>query len=329
VGRAFQFMLRAKRINVLGWIAVLALSTVVGNSQIRPETYTITDNVNLVLLDVSVKGSQGRYVRGLTQANFTVAEDGHRRDITQFANVDVPVTIGLVVDDSGSMRLTRPQVVMAGLSFAKESNRRDQFFVVNFNDRVVFGLPPAIAFTDQLQQLRSALYLGRPIGQTALYDAVAAALHHLELSQREKRTLIVVSDGGDNASQANLPDILNLAQASRATIYTVGLLDPFDQDLNPKVLRKLASVTGGEFFKPTTPAQVQLTFQEICRDIRSRYSIGYIPDIEKDNKHFVHKVKVTARDNAGHKLSVLTRTSYTMALTEQISAREQNAEPRR
>jgi Ca-activated chloride channel family protein len=309
--------------NVLPWIPVLALSMLVGNSQFRPETYTITDNVNLVLLDVSVKNSQGRYVRGLTKANFTVAEDGHRRTITQFANVDVPVTIGLVIDDSGSMRLTRPQVVMAGLSFAKQSNPQDQFFVVNFNNHVVFGLPPSIGFTDQLQRLRAALYLGRPIGQTALYDAIAAALHHLEASQREKRTLIVVSDGGDNASQANLQDVLNLAQASRATIYTVGLLDPFDQDLNPKVLRKLASVTGGEFFKPNTPAEVQSTFQEICQDIRSRYSIGYIPNVEQNDKRFVHRVKVIARDDAGHKLLVLTRTSYTAALTEQISSREQ------
>lgn len=322
-------MVRVKAMNVPGWrlLLVIALSIVAAPGQSEPHTYTITDNVNLVLLDVSVKGPHGNYVRGLTQSDFKVAEDGHPRAITEFANVDVPVTVGLVVDDSGSMRLKRNEVIMAGLSFAKQSNPQDQFFVVNFNNRVVFGLPPSMAFTDQLSRLRSALYFGRPVGMTALYDAVAAGLRHLEQSDREKRTLIVVSDGGDNASQTNLQDVLNLAQASRATIYTVGLLDPFDQDLNPKVLRKLSSVTGGEFFKPDTPAQVQETFRKICLDIRSRYSIGYVPPADRNDKKLVHRVKVTAHDEQGHKLSVLTRTTYTTAFTEQISARRQPEPP--
>lgn len=304
------------------WTLSLLLSGALSGGQSGAlSDYTITDNVNLVLLDVSVRNTKGDYVKGLTQSNFRVAEDGHARAITQFASIDVPVTVGLVVDNSGSMRLKRPEVVMAGLSFAKQSNAEDQFFVVNFNSRVFFGLPPTLAFTDQLQRLRSALYFGRPMGQTALYDAIAAALHHLEASDREKRTLIVVSDGGDNASHTSLSEVLSLAQASRATIYTVGLLDPFDQDLNPKVLRKLSSVTGGEFFKPDTMEQVQSAFQVICRDIRSRYSIGYVPAPEENNKKLVHKVKVIARDDKGHKLAVLTRTSYTTALTEQFTAR--------
>jgi VWFA-related protein len=303
------------------WLVLLSLAGSLALAQPAAQAdYTITDNVNLVLLDVSVRNSKGDYIRGLTQSNFHVDEDGRPRKITQFANIDVPVTVGLVVDDSGSMRLKRPEVVMAGLSFAKQSNPEDQFFVVNFNNRVFFGLPPSLAFTDQLQRLRSALYFGRPSGQTALYDAIAAALHHLEASDREKRTLIVVSDGGDNASYTSLKEVLSLAQASRATIYTVGLLDPFDQDINPKVLRKLSSITGGEFFKPDTLEQVQSAFQVICRDIRSRYSIGYVPALE-ENKRLVHKVKVVARDDNGHRLSVLTRTSYTTALIQQFSAR--------
>lgn len=307
------------------WIPLAILVSVVLKGQSGgPADYTISDNVNLVLLDVSVRNAKGQYVRGLERANFHVADDGEARTITQFANVDVPVTVGLVVDDSGSMRLKRPEVIMAGLAFAKESNPNDQFFVVNFNDRVYFGLPRRLPFTDQLQTLRSALYYGKPMGQTALYDAVAAALHHLEDSAREKRTLIVVSDGGDNASRTNLDEVLSMAQASRATIYTVGLLDPYDRDLNPKVLRKLSSVTGGEFVRPQTADEVLTAFKNICQDIRSRYSIGYVPAPET-GKRFVHKVKVIAKDAEGHKLSVLTRTSYTTALTQQFSARQQSA----
>jgi VWFA-related protein len=237
--------------------------------------------------------------------------------------MDAPVTVGLVIDNSGSMRLKRAQVVTAGLAFARESNPHDQFFVVNFNDGIHFGLPSPLAFTDQLQTLRSALYYGKPAGQTALYDATAAALHHLEASTRDKRTLIIVSDGGDNVSRTSLGEVLAMAQASRATIYSVGLLDPDDRDLNPKVLKKLSAVTGGEFLQPQTSEEVMGAFHRICRDVRSRYSIGYVPALE-GNRRFVHKVKVTAKDPDGRKLSVLTRTSYTTALTEQFATAQQS-----
>ena len=144
--------------------------------------------------------------------------------ITEFSGADAPVSVGLVVDDSGSMRSKKAEVVVAGLAFAKESNPKDEFFVVNFNNYVVNGLGPHLPFTDNLQKLRAALYYGTPMGQTALYDAVAHALAHLERSHHEARTLIVVSDGGDNVSKTTLPEVLNLIQASRATVYTVGLI---------------------------------------------------------------------------------------------------------
>ena len=126
------------------------------------EPYTISDNVDLVLLDVSVKNPQGGFVVGLEKSNFQVFEDGHPRKITQFASVDTPVTVGLVVDNSGSMRRKRPEVVTAGLGFAKSSNPQDEFFVINFNDSVVRGLPPLLPFTDDLQILRAGLYYGKP-----------------------------------------------------------------------------------------------------------------------------------------------------------------------
>jgi len=152
--------------------------------------------VDLVLLDVGVRNPHGGFVSGLKKSSFQVFEDGRPREITHFASVDEPVTVGLVVDNSGSMRNKRPEVITAGLAFAKSSNPLDEFFVVNFNDSVVRGLPPALAFTDNLQILRAGLYYGQPSGQTALYDAVAYSLRHLEFGHRDKRTLIVVSDGG-------------------------------------------------------------------------------------------------------------------------------------
>ena len=293
-----------------------------------PNVYTISDNVNLVLLDVSVKDARGGYVRGLTKQDFRVSEDGRSQTITQFGNVDAPVTVGLVVDNSGSMRLKRPHVIFAGLAFAKESNPKDEFFVVNFNNHVVRGLPDRIAFTDSLQRLRAALYYGEPTGQTALYDAIAYSLKHLELSHQDKRTLIVVSDGGDNISRTSLPELITLIGASRATIYTVGLFDSEDSDRNPAVLRKLAKVSGGEFFQPATLDDVMPTFHEISKDVRNRYSIGYVP-AEAETKRVRRSVRVTAVDGSYRKLIVRTRTAYSLVPFSDLIAQQESSETRR
>jgi Ca-activated chloride channel homolog len=292
------------------WIPALISVVICTADQSPQEPYTISDNVDLVLLDVSVKKPHGGFVSGLEKSNFKVFEDGQPREITHFASVDNPVTVGLVMDNSGSMRGKRPEVVTAGLAFAKFSNPQDEFFVINFNNSVVRGLPPPTPFTDNLQALRAALYFGEPVGQTALYDAIAYALRHLDLGHRDKRTLIVVSDGGDNVSHLSLSELMQSVVASRATIYTVGLFNPDSRELNPGVLRKLANVTGGEYFEPKTLDQIIPTLEKISKDIRNRYTVGYIPD-EINDRRKVRSVKVSAEED-GHKLTVKTRTSYSI-----------------
>jgi VWFA-related protein len=287
----------------------------------RNPSLTITDNVDLVLLDVGVRYPHGGYVTGLTKTDFHAYEDGHAREITQFGKMDAPVSIGLVVDNSGSMRLKRRDVVLAGLAFAKQSNPHDEFFVVNFNDYVGFGLPRGVPFTDSLDILHKALYYGMPRGETALYDAIAAALAHLERSRLDVRTLIVVSDGGDNASAIKFRKLTKLIEASRATIYAVGLFDPYDADQNPKVLRKIARISGGEYFQPKAQQEIAPDFQKISTDIRNRYMIGYHPD-EVHDKRTVRTVKVTAK-KSGRKLTVRTRTTYTMTPFRELTAREE------
>lgn len=275
-------------------------------------SFTIADNVRLVVLDVSVRDPRGGYVSGLRKQDFQVLDNGQPRDIAQFSSDDAPVTIGLILDDSGSMTRKRPEVVLAGLAFARESNPRDEFFVVNFNNFVIPGLPSGTDFTDSISTLHKALYLGRPIGQTALYDAVAYALRHLEKSSQEKRTLIVVSDGGDNVSKTSLGDLTKLIQASRATIYTVGLFDPDDRDGNPSVLRNIAKQTGGEFFEPKKLEEVIPVFHKIAADIRNRYTVAYVPDYKND-RHRVRSVKVLAQNDEHRKLVVKSRTTYSTA----------------
>ena len=282
--------------------------------------FTISDNVNLVLLDVSVKAPHGGFITGLERANFRVFEDGQPRQITHFAKVDEPVTVGLVVDNSGSMRVKRPEVVLAGLAFAKQSNPKDEFFVVNFNNAVVRGLPEHTLFTDDLQALRSALYYGQAQGQTALYDAVAYSLKHLEYSHREKRTLIIVSDGGDNVSKTSFANLLQLIEASRATIYTVGLFEAEDHETNPAVLRKMASVTGGEYFEPAKLDDIVSVVNRISQDIRNSYTLGYTPD-ETNDKRALRTIKVAAQEN-NKRLNVHTRMAYLLTPFSQLVAQQ-------
>src|SRR5579859_7573227 len=202
--------------------------------------FKISTNVELVLLDVGVKDPKGGYVSWLTKDNFQIYENGAPQKITEFASADVPVAVGLVFDDSGSMQPKRPEVITAGLIFVSASNPQDQIFVVNFNDKVRSGLPDNVPFTDDLTLLRSALLKDMPEGKTALYDAVAFALRHLESGRRDKKTLVVVSDGGDNVSAHSLKELMQLIQESRATIYSVGIFDDEDPDSNPRVLERMA-----------------------------------------------------------------------------------------
>ena len=271
--------------------------------------FRISTDVELVLLDVSVREPKGGYVSGLTKDNFQIYENGALQKITQFASADVPVTVGLVMDDSGSMRPKRPEVITAGLVFIGASNPRDQIFVVNFNDRVRRGLPDAVPFTDDINLLRAALSQDTPQGQTALYDAVASALQHLESGRREKKTLVVVSDGGDTCSTHSLKEVMQLVQESRATIYTVGIVDADDHDSNPRVLERIARVSGGESFLPGESDQIIPICEKIAKDIRNRYTIGYTP-VRSGDRAALRKIHVVASAADRGRLLVRTRTSY-------------------
>jgi VWFA-related protein len=278
-------------------------------SQAPSDEFKISTDVELVLLDVSVKQAKGGYASGLTRDNFQIYENGAPQKITEFASADIPVAVGLVFDDSGSMQPKRPEVITAGLVFVGASNPQDQIFVVNFNDRVRGGLPETVPFTDDVNLLRSALLKDMPEGKTALYDAVAFALHHLESGRRDKKTLVVVSDGGDNVSTHSLKELMQLIQESRATIYSVGIFDADDPDSNPHVLERMARVSGGESFFPKELNEVIPICRQIAKDIRNRYTIGYTP-VHSGDRAALRKIRVVATAPDRGKLLVRTRTSY-------------------
>ena len=282
--------------------------------------YAIKVDVDVVVLRATTQDHKNILVSGLNKEDFQVYEDGVLQTIKYFSHDDVPVTVGLVVDNSGSMTPKRHDVIAAAMAFARSSNPQDQMFVVNFNEKVSFGLPSNIAFTDQPAELQLALSRVAANGETALYDAVAAALEHLKKGDRDKKVLIIVSDGGDNTSRHKLPEITALVAQSNAIIYTIGIFDEQDPDRNPGVLKRLAKETGGEAFLPESLADVTPICERIARDIRNQYTIAYAPTNRKrDGTHRVILVKASAPDHKG--LSVRTRSGYVAPSSFQPSSR--------
>jgi Ca-activated chloride channel family protein len=269
---------------------------------------TFRSDVRLVLLDVNVKDRDTGTILGLSKENFTVLEDGRPQPITVFDRNDLPVTVGILVDESRSMSIKRSEVLTAAETFIQESNRHDQIFVLNFNDRVMPGLPEGTLFSDSIPQLRSALHRGVAEGKTALYDAVTDGLKQLELGQRDKKTLIVISDGGDNTSKHTRKQMLDAVERSIATIYTIGLFDLDDPDRDPGILRQLARISGGETYFPASASVMVPVCRQIAKEIRTRYTIGYLPKNSKPGSLRHVQVNVSAPGHA--KIIVHARTSY-------------------
>lgn len=280
----------------------------VADNKASDKDYTIRSNVEMVLLDVSVRDEKGGFVSGLNKENFTVYEDGKPQKITQFANQDIPVTVGIVVDESGSMKPKRPETLTAALTFITASNPEDEVFVINFNDKVYHGLPDTVLFSDNRSLLRKALWSTPPEGRTALYDAIFASLHQLDMGRRSKKTLVLISDGGDNISSHTRKDVQHKVEQSLATIYTIGIFDSDDPDRNPDVLKWLANVSGGVAYFPEQLQGIVPVCRKIAQDIRTRYTIAYAPSEGKPG--VMRHIKVTASAPDHGKLIARTRTQY-------------------
>ena len=269
----------------------------------------ISVDVNLVVLPAIVTDQKGGFVSDLRQEDFHVYENGAPQQIKLFTHEDVPVTAGLVVDHSSSMRRKLAEVSAATRTFVKASNPEDQMFVVNFNEHVELGLPPSIRFTADPSELERAISRAQTTGMTALYDAIAVGLKLLKSGEREKKVLVVISDGGDNSSTHRLAQTLQLAEQSSAIIYAIGIFDEDDPDRNPRILKRLASATGGVAFFPKELSEVTGICARIARDIRSQYTLGYIPAVPAAPGEY-RTVRITANSRHGGKLTVRTRAGY-------------------
>src|SRR5262245_43679255 len=268
-------------------------------------------NSELVLHHVNVLKGRSDAVGDLPQSAFTVFEDGKPQDIAFFEGGDVPVTVGLVIDNSTSMLTERDLVVAGTKAFAESSHPEDQMFAVVFNERVRLGLPKSVEFTTNRLQLVASLARFTPGGKTALYDAVIAGLDQLEKGAYQKHVLVVLSDGGDNASEHTEKEMLRRVEASSALIYTIVDPDVFTPgDGDRGVLRRLAKLSGGLAYFPKSERQVVENFTEIAGNIRRGYSIGYAPGSNSHEHDRPHRVKVTVRVPGRSDLSVRVRNGY-------------------
>ena len=261
---------------------------------------------DLVVLHVNVFDRRSDAVPNLPQSAFHVVEDDKPQEIAFFTSGDVPVAVGLVIDNSGSM-ISRRQMVLAGArAFADSSHAEDELFTVMFNENIRYGLPGGVAFTSSSPQLMSALSRFPPGGKTALYDAVIAALDHLESATHQKRVLLVLSDGGDNASRHSRDEMFAKAVASDAIIYTVAQTGVDD---DPGVMKRLAEVSGGLAYFPRHEREVVENFADIAANIRRGYSIGYVPP--GGDRARYRRVKVMVLVPGRNNLTARVRHGYT------------------
>jgi Ca-activated chloride channel homolog len=287
--------------------------------QKKSDQYKINVNVNLVVLHATVVDKKGRMINDLTEKDFRVLEDGVQQKLAVFSHADIPVTMGIDIDDSGSMRDKRAAVNEAALTFVKTSNPDDQVFVVNFNDEYYLDTPGN--FASNMEELKAALAKIDSRGGTALYDAVSASLDHLKLGNRDKKAILIISDGEDNASRYSFTDLLKQAQQSNAVIYCIGLLGEEHpgglfkihgggDKQAAKILRDLAEATGGKAYFPRSLDQVEPICVAIARDIRNQYTLGYYPtNAKKDGTFRRVQIELSNHHDSRHYI-VRTRPGY-------------------
>lgn len=275
------------------------------------EGYVLRTNVEEVVLNATVLAGN-KIVENLTRDDFTVFEDGVKQTLLSFQHTDLPVSIGLVIDNSGSMYRKRPSVNKSALDLILASNPQDQAFVVNFSDEAFIDAD----FTSDPSKLREGLAHIDSRGGTALYDAVVASADHLvEEGSRPKQVLVLITDGEDNASTLNLEQTIHRVQElSGPVIYTIGLL--FGDEMSRaevrharRALEMLSTETGGMAFFPKSMEDVDEIAAEVAQDIRSQYTLGYRSTKPMSEPGF-RRVEVKAESKGMGALTVRTRTGY-------------------
>jgi VWFA-related protein len=255
------------------------------------EDAIFTAETRLVSLNVTVTDKAGHLVPGLSRSAFQVFENKVLQQIKDFKGEDVPVSLGLVIDNSGSMREKRQSVESAALALVRESNPQDEAFVVNFNDEAYLDAPTdGSAFTSDIKVLEQGLTKIDSRGGTAMRDAIRMSIDHLsQKAHRDKKVILIVTDGNDNASNYTLTNLVKLAQQNDVLIYAIGLLsDEEKKEANAakRAIDLLVTSTGGQAFYPKEVSEVERIAHEVAHDIRNQYTITYTPTNQKLDESF-------------------------------------------
>jgi len=269
--------------------------------------FVFKKEVEEVVLHATVVDDRQHLITNLEKNAFTVFENNQPQTITSFRHEDIPVAMGIVIDNSGSMREKREKVNKAAINLVRSSNQSDQVFVVNFNDEYFLDQD----FTGDIKKLNEALEKVEARGGTALYDAIVASADHLKRTAKlQKKVLFVVTDGEDNASRETLEQAVRRIQEENGpTVYAIGLLGEEKQRRARRALQTIAERSGGICFLPRNLEEVDEISKTIAHDIRNQYTIGYKPTTPKSAGGY-RTIRVDAKDKGHNKLTVRTRSGY-------------------
>jgi VWFA-related protein len=274
---------------------------------IAQEDPVFTSDTRLVLLHATVVDSKGNIVTNLPRSAFKVFENNVEQPLKVFRREDVPISLGLIIDNSGSMRMRRNKVEAATLQMVKASNRQDEAFIVNFNDDAFLD----VDFTGDIKKMEEGLTRIDARGGTAMYDAISMSVDHLATkAKRDKKVIMLITDGSDTASKTTLEKVLSQVHSSDIVIYSIALLNdeqPRDAKKARRALETLAKASGGLCFFPKTVEEVDALALEVAKDIRSQYVLAYSPLLQELDGTF-RTIKVTAV--GPNKPTVRTRSGY-------------------
>lgn len=286
-------------------------STPPPKSKKLPYGKPLTTTTEMTLVNASVLDPLGRIVTGLRQDNFRIFEDGVEQEVVYFASDDVPVSIGVIFDMSGSMSDKIQKSRNAAVQFFRTANPQDEFFLVDFNDRAELITP----FTDNVDQLQNQLMYTAAHGMTALYDGVYLGLSQMRSAHHERKALLIISDGGDNHSRYTETDVRRFVQESDVQIYAIGLFEPNggptpEEQHGPALLADLTQLTGGRMFVVQNLSDLPDIATKISMELRNQYVLGYIPSNRLQNGKW-RKIKVRLRPPRGlPPLTVYAKTGY-------------------
>jgi len=306
---------------VLSKSPALAVAQVLASDDVKHDTpgqvtkpgQSVHIDVDLALVNVTVTDPYNRLVTGLEPDNFRVFENNVEQEIQYFSSEDVPISIGVIFDFSGSMANKVGKAKEAALQFFKTANPQDEFFLVSFNDRAEV----VSTFTSSVEDLQTRILSASAKGRTALLDGIYLGLSEMRTARNAKRALLIISDGGDNNSRYNERDIKRLVREADTQLYSIGIFDPFEyrsrtvEELNgPSLLTEVTELTGGRAFTVANLNELPDIATKIGSELRNQYILGYRPS---NNSHDARwrKIKVKMRAPKGlPPLSIYAKTGY-------------------